>query len=46
MVGNNASGSTLRWMIAGLPDFCAASNAPQKSAVLSTVAPNPPNALA
>ena len=39
IAGVSASGSTLRWMIAGLPDFCAASKAPQKSAVFSTVAP-------
>jgi hypothetical protein len=29
----------LRCRIAGLPDFCAASNAGKKSAVFSTVAP-------
>jgi ribulose-5-phosphate 4-epimerase/fuculose-1-phosphate aldolase len=39
IVGVSASASTLRCRIAGLPDFCAASNAGQKSAVFSTVAP-------
>ena len=35
MVGVSASGSTLRWMIAGRPDFRASSNAGRKSAVVS-----------
>ena len=39
IAGVSASGSILRWMIAGLPDFCAASKAGMKSAVFSTVAP-------
>ncbi len=41
-----ASGSTLTWMIAGLPDSCAALNAGAKSAVFATVKPKPPNARA
>ncbi len=34
--GVSGSASTLRWMIAGLPDFCAAAKAAGKSAVFST----------
>ena len=36
-LGVIASGSTLRWMIAGLPEACAALKAAAKSAVFSTV---------
>src|SRR5262249_6669249 len=39
MVGVSASGSTLRWRIAGWPDFCAASSAGKKPAVFSTIPP-------
>src|SRR5438093_12933181 len=46
VVGVMALASTLTWMIAGLPDFSAASNALAKSAVFSTVAPKPPQARA
>ena len=44
--GVDAFASTFRCTIAGLPDFSAARNAAAKSAVLSTVTPKPPNALA
>ncbi len=46
VVGVIALASTFTWMIDGLPDLSAASNALGKSAVFSTVAPKPPNARA
>src|SRR5262244_3673088 len=42
VVGVIACGSTLRWMIAGRSESCAALKAGAKSAVVSTVAPKPP----
>ena len=46
VAGVIASGSIFTWMMDGLPDVRAAVNASAKSAVRSTVAPNPPKARA